>query len=105
MSEEKEITVEQPQPEASGAEQVRVEEFTLSGSEVVDKIKALIRQGNIRRITLKTESGNVLLDLPLTLGLAGVVVGAIVAPALTVIAALAAVVAKWHITVEKVETP
>jgi len=104
MSEEKEITVEQAEPETSETEQVRVEEFTLNGSEVVDKIKALIRQGNIRRITLKTDSGTVLLDLPLTVGLAGLVVGTIVAPALTVIAGLTAVVAKWHITVEKVET-
>ncbi|MCB0156113.1 MAG: DUF4342 domain-containing protein [Anaerolineae bacterium] len=104
MSEKNEVVVEQPEPETTGKEKVRVEEFTLSGSEVVDKIKALIRQGNIRRITLKTDSNTILLDLPLTVGLAGLVVGTIVAPALTVIAGLAAVVAKWHITLEKVET-
>jgi hypothetical protein len=101
---EQEIIVEQTEPETPGSEQVRVEEFTLSGSQVVDKIKALIQEGNVRRITLKTESGNRLIELPLTLGVVGLVAGTLVAPALTVIAGLAAVVAKWRVTVEKVET-
>jgi hypothetical protein len=46
-------------------EQVRVEEFELSGDEVVATIKALLHEGNIRRISLQTEEGKTLIEVPL----------------------------------------
>jgi hypothetical protein len=75
------------------------EEFKLAGSEVIEKIKDLIHQGNIRRITLKDDSGKTLLEIPLTLGL----VGAALMPVLAAVGAVAALVAKLTIVVEKDE--
>jgi hypothetical protein len=73
------------------------EEFKLTGSEVIDKIKELIHQGNIRRISLKDDSGKAILEIPLTLG----VVGAALMPVLAAVGAVAALVAKLTIVVEK----
>jgi hypothetical protein len=77
----------------------REEEFKLSGSEVIDKIKELIHQGNIRRISLKDDSGKAILEIPLTLG----VVGAALMPVLAAVGAVAALAAKLTIVVEKDE--
>ena len=51
----------------------RTEEFTLRGEAVIAKIKELVHEGNIRRITIKDESGQTLIEIPLTLGVVGVV--------------------------------
>ena len=75
------------------------EEFTLKGSDVVDKIKELIHEGNIRRIILKNDEGNTLIEIPLTLGLVGIAL----MPVLAAVGASAALVAKMTIIVEKVE--
>jgi hypothetical protein len=75
------------------------EEFKLSGSEVIEKIKDLIHQGNIRRIILKDDTGKAILEIPLTLG----VVGAALMPVLAAVGAVAALVAKLTIVVEKDE--
>lgn len=75
------------------------EEFKLTGSEVIEKIKDLIHQGNIRRIILKDDSGKAILEIPLTLG----VVGAALMPVLAAVGAVAALVAKLTIAVEKDE--
>jgi hypothetical protein len=77
----------------------RKEEFKLDGGEVVDKIKELIHQGNIRRIILKNEEGKTLMEIPLTWGL----VGAALLPIFAAVGALAAVVTRMVIVVEKVE--
>ena len=85
-------------------EPVRVEEFTVSGSDVVDKLKSLLHQGNIRRIIVKTDAGKTLVEIPLTFGLAGVALITTLAPMLTVIGAVATMVARWRIVVERLET-
>ncbi len=77
----------------------RTEEFKLEGGKVLDKIKELIHQGNIRRIILKTEEGKTLIEIPLTIGL----VGAALLPILAAVGALAAVVTRMVILVEKAE--
>jgi hypothetical protein len=77
------------------------EEFKVSGSELIDKIKELVHEGNIRRIILKNEEGKTMLEIPLTLGL----VGAALAPVLAAVGAVAALVAKLTIVVEKDEEP
>lgn len=77
----------------------RAEEFKLNGAEVVDKIKELIHEGNIRRIILKNDENKTLIEIPLTLGL----VGAALMPVLAAVGAIAALVAKMTIVVEKVE--
>lgn len=75
----------------------KTEEFSVSGDQLVKKVKALIKEGNIRRITIKNEAGESILVIPVTVG----VVGAIFAPALAALGALAALVAKCTIVVEK----
>jgi len=82
-----------------GEEKVRIEEFHVDGDALVSKIKELVHEGTIRRVTIKNDEGRSLIDLPLTLG----VVGAILAPQLAAIGAIAALVTKCTIVVERVE--
>jgi hypothetical protein len=77
----------------------RTEEIRLDGGKVLDKIKELIHQGNIRRIILKNEEGKTFIEIPLTLGL----VGAALLPVFAAVGALAAVVTRMVIVVEKTE--
>jgi len=77
----------------------RTEEFKLNGGEILDKIKEIIHEGNIRRIILKDESGKTFMEIPLTVG----VIGAALVPVLAAIGAIAALVAKLTIVVEKVD--
>jgi hypothetical protein len=77
----------------------RTEEFKLDGGKVLDKIKELIHEGNIRRIILKNEEGKTLIEIPLTLGL----VGAALLPVFAAVGALAAVATRMVIVVEKVD--
>ena len=78
---------------------IRTEEFKLGGDEVVAKVKELVRGGNIRRVIIKNEEGKTLIDIPLTMG----VVGALVAPQLAALGAIAALVTHGSIVVEKVD--
>ena len=77
----------------------RTEEFKVSGGEILNKVKELIHEGNIRRIILKDEDGKTFLEIPLTVG----IIGAAVAPVLAAIGAVAALVSKLTIVVEKVD--
>ena len=80
-------------------EKVRIEEFELSGDEVVAKVKELVHEGNIRHITIKNEEGKTLIEVPLTLG----VIGAVLLPVWAAIGAIAALVTDCTIVVEKVD--
>jgi hypothetical protein len=80
-------------------EKVRVEELEVSGDELVAKVKELVHEGNVRRLILKNEEGRTLMEIPLTLG----VIGAVLLPVWAALGALAALVAKFTIVVEKVE--
>ncbi len=75
----------------------RVDEFEVSGDKVVETVKRLVHEGNIRRITIKGEDGKTLIEIPLTFG----VVGAVLLPVWAAIGALAALVARCTIVVEK----
>ncbi|RJR12489.1 DUF4342 domain-containing protein [Candidatus Parcubacteria bacterium] len=75
------------------------EEFKVSGDRLVEKIKNLIKEGNIRKITIKDKNGKDLIMFPLTIG----VVGAVLAPILAAIGALAALVGECTISVEREE--
>jgi hypothetical protein len=76
------------------------ETFTLHGENLLKKIKELIAEGNIRKITISDKSGKELLSFPLTIG----VVGALLAPVFAAIGALAALIGECSITVEREET-
>ena len=49
-------------------QKTRTEEFQVQGEEILAKVKELVRQGNIRRISIKSEDGKPIVDIPLTLG-------------------------------------
>lgn len=78
---------------------MRTEEFKLDGGQVLDKVKALIREGNIRRIALKNDEGHTLMEVPLTVGL----IGAALLPVLAAIGALAAVATRMTLVVERID--
>ena len=73
------------------------QEFTLSGDEVVHKVKELLHEGNIRRIIIKNEEGRTMLEVPLTIG----VIGAALLPVLAAIGALAAIATRCTLVVER----
>ncbi|MBW7919395.1 MAG: DUF4342 domain-containing protein [Anaerolineales bacterium] len=75
------------------------EEFRVNGEELVAKIKQLLHEGNIRRIIIKDRDGRTLIEVPLTLG----VVGVILVPVWAAIGAIAALVAEATVVVEKVD--
>ncbi len=77
----------------------RFEEFRVAGGEILNKFKELIHEGNVRRVILKDERGKTFMEIPLTVG----VVGAIVAPLLAAVGAIAALVSNLTIIVEKTE--
>jgi integral membrane sensor domain MASE1 len=79
-------------------EDVRSEEFKFDGGLLMAKVNELVHAGNVRRIVIKNEDGRTLVDIPLTFG----VVGALLAPQLAAIGALAALVTRGTIVVEKV---
>ena len=69
------------------------------GRDLVDKVKSLIHEGNVRRIIVKDENGNTFVEIPVTV--AGV--GAILAPVLAAVGAISALVAKFTVVVVRVE--
>lgn len=78
-----------------------IEEIKVSDEQLLAKIKELIREGNIRRITIADRDGKVLMSLPLTIG----VVGAVLAPSLAAIGAIAALVTECTVKVEREVQP
>jgi len=78
------------------------EKFTVEGSQLVDKVKELIHQGNIRRVRL-LHKGRPLIDIPLTVGVPAAAAVVIAAPILAAIGAIAALVTECTIEVERVE--
>ena len=79
------------------------ERFTVSGAQLVEKVKQLIREGNVRRVRLLHE-GKVIIEIPLTIGAPAVAIGILAVPVLAALGAFAALVSECTIEVEKVET-
>jgi hypothetical protein len=79
----------------------RSEEFQFSGDTLLAKLRGIIHEGNIRRVIIKNEEGRTLIDIPLTFG----VVGTLLAPQLAAIGAIAALVMRGSIVVEKEVSP
>ena len=73
------------------------ESFKINGEALLKKVKELIEEGNIRKITIHDKTGKELMSFPLTIG----VVGALVAPVLAAIGAVAALIGECTITVER----
>ena len=80
-------------------EKYRTEEFRVNGEELIAKVKNLINEGNIRRVIIKDKNGKVIFEIPLTFG----VVGALIAPQLAALGAIAALLSEATVVVEKAE--
>ena len=78
---------------------VRVEEFEVTGEKLLATVKELVHQGNVRRIVIRNAKGVTLLEIPLVLGLAG----AVLVPVWAAVGALAALVAKLTLVIERVQ--
>lgn len=83
-----------------GSRRTWYEELTANGEEVVERVKQIVEEGNVRRVTIK-QDGRTLVEFPLTFG----VVGALLAPQLAALGAIAALVSRCSITVEREEPP
>jgi hypothetical protein len=81
-------------------DETRKESFKLQGGQILDKVKQLIHEGNVRKVTVK-QGERVLAEFPLTLGVAA----AVIAPVLAAIGAIAALVTECTIEVERTDTP
>ena len=73
------------------------EEHRVPGENLVRKIKEIIREGNVRRLTIRNEDGKELIEVPLSIG----VVGTLMLPAWAAIGAIAALVTNCSIVVER----
>ena len=75
------------------------EEFKVNGEELLGKVKQLINEGNVRRLIIKGKDGRTIIEIPLTIG----VVGIVLAPVLAAVGTIAALVTECTILVERVE--
>jgi hypothetical protein len=76
------------------------EKIDVKGGHLVEKVKELVHEGNVRRIIIKDSDGKAVIEVPVTVG----VVGFLIAPTIAAVAALAAVAADYSIEVER-ESP
>ena len=75
------------------------ETFKVQGEKVLNKVKELVKEGNVRKISIHEKDGKELMSFPLSIG----VVGAVFAPVLAAVGALAALIGECSITVEREE--
>jgi hypothetical protein len=80
-------------------ENFRTEEFKVEGEKILAKIKELLHEGNIRKVIIKDKDGKILMEIPMTFS----VVGVLIAPQLAAIGAIAALLTEATIVVEKTE--
>ena len=75
----------------------RTQEFSVDGDQLLAKVRELVHEGNVRRLTIKTDEGRTMLEVPLTIG----VIGAALLPVFAAIGALAALATRCTIVVER----
>jgi hypothetical protein len=73
------------------------ETFIVKGEQLVKKIKDVIEEGNVRKITIHDKTGKEIMSFPVTIG----VVGAVLAPVFAAVGALAAIIGECTISVER----
>jgi hypothetical protein len=78
---------------------VTTEEYTVSSNNLIERVKELLHEGNVTRIIVKNEKGDVLLEIPATVG----VIGVVLVPWLAALGAIAALATNCKIVVEKRE--
>ena len=77
------------------------EQFKVHANELGDKVRELIKEGNVRRIIIKDVQGHTFMEIPLTVA----TVGVILAPVLAAVGAVATLVAQFHVVVERTAPP
>ena len=77
----------------------QVEGFKVKGDELLGRVRELIKEGNVRRVTIQNSDGRTIVEIPLTIG----VVGALIAPVAAAIGAIAALVTECTVTVTRDE--
>jgi hypothetical protein len=82
------------------AEEIHREQHKVTGERLLQTVKRLVHEGNIRRISIKDDKDRTIFEIPLTLG----VVGAVLLPVWVAIGAIAALAADYTIEVERIET-
>jgi hypothetical protein len=90
-------TQSKTEKETSRDSKTKREEFKVSGEKILEKVKQLIKEGNVRRIIIINDKGDTLMEIPLTFA----VVGTALAPVLAAVGALAALIANCTIIVER----
>jgi len=75
----------------------RKEEFKINSEELMDKLKAIIKEGNARKVTIKGKDGNEIISFPVTVGVAGIVL----APVFAAVATIAALATECTIVIER----
>ncbi|WP_295543553.1 DUF4342 domain-containing protein [uncultured Thiohalocapsa sp.] len=81
------------------------ERFSIAGHELVDFVKQLIADGNVRRLIIRRPSGEALLEVPLTAGIAVGGALTLLAPVIAAVGAIAALLAKFEVDVERIDEP
>ena len=80
-----------------------IEEIEIAGSELVERVKELVREGNVLRLIIRKPSGELLMEIPLTAGVAVGGVVTIIAPLLAALGAMAALLAKVKVEIVRTE--
>jgi hypothetical protein len=83
---------------------VKREEFSVSSDDLVEKVKQLVHEGNVTRIIVKGEKGETLVDLPVAVGVVGILLAPLLAPLLAAVGVIAAIATKCVIVVEREAT-
>ncbi|OQB20508.1 MAG: hypothetical protein BWY11_02348 [Firmicutes bacterium ADurb.Bin182] len=78
-------------------EEKRTEEFRVSGEDLMAKIKAIIKEGNARKVTIKDKDDKEIISFPLTVG----VVGMALAPVFAAVATITALATECTIVIER----
>jgi hypothetical protein len=81
------------------------EEINVAGNQLVDRLKSLTEEGNIRRLIIKDSNDRTILEVPLTLGVVAGTGVVMFAPFLAAVGAIAALVAQVRIVIERYEDP
>jgi hypothetical protein len=81
-------------------EKIHTEEFRVDGEKLIAKVREILHEGNIRRIIIKDKEGKTVMEIPMTLG----VVGVLFAPQLAAIGAIAALLTEATLVVERAES-
>jgi hypothetical protein len=77
------------------------EEIKVTGQKLVETVERLVHEGNVRRIIIRNEQGQTFIEIPITVAL----IGAVFAPILAAVGALAAMAAHFTVVVEKAQQP